>query len=186
MNYESIILELLTRIKTLEEQVSRLQEQVAQLQCGRTAEDRESLSTENAEENAEEKAEVGFSSPSYSKMTDEMVGLCYEYGKAARAAHTTNFWPYAGRIAEQTGMNRNSAFIYVYVFQCMLNGEVYKRAISVRATRYYFDHILVDFGKEALRGAISATEQHVEYLMERGNPCESLRALCREYKPKTD
>jgi hypothetical protein len=45
----------------------------------------------------------------------------------------------------------------------MMSGEVYKRTMNSRAVGYYFENILKDDGKKALKKAIEAAKQHVEY-----------------------
>lgn len=62
-----------------------------------------------------------------------------------------------------TGVNRNSAVMYVYAVKNMLNGQVYKRAISQTAKELFFQYILSEFGKEALKNAISSTRSHIAY-----------------------
>lgn len=60
-------------------------------------------------------------------------------------------------------MNRNSAQRSIYVLKNMMNSQEYKSIIVEEQTRYYFEMILNDFGKESLMSAIEATEKHIYY-----------------------
>ena len=74
MQYESIILELMTRIKNLEDEVVRIKEEQCNLSKMILHQDDETLEEVILETDNE-------SHISYRKMTDEMIDLCYSYGK---------------------------------------------------------------------------------------------------------
>ena len=102
MQYEIIILELLSRIKKLEEEVSELKQVLftpSSIQ----------RSTENAVSGIYE--ENDDNSVSYKKMTDEMIDICYKSGKKLASGESVQ--ELADDIAESTGMNRNSAIMYL-------------------------------------------------------------------------
>ena len=111
MQYETIILELLTRIKKLEDDVAELKAQRASLPIS-------SGEPDNQQENE---------TTTYRKMTDEMIEICYKSGKKAAAGE--NVQELADDISETTGMNRSSAIMYLYAVQGMLAGTIYKRAM---------------------------------------------------------
>ena len=57
-------------------------------------------------------------------------------------------------IVETTGMNKNSATMYLYAVQGMFNATIYKRAVSAKAMKEYYDNILKDYGSEGLKSFI--------------------------------
>ena len=119
MQYETIILELLSRIKKLEDDVSELKQALNTNATIQTpVVNNEESRTTNARESTVE----------YKKTTDEMIELCYKYGK--RLANGENAQELADKITDATGMNRNSAIMYLYAVQGMLDGVIYKRSIN--------------------------------------------------------
>ncbi len=116
MQYEVIILELLSRIKKLDADVEELKNL---LPSNGSASELVSIESEGR--------------PSYTKMTDEMIMICYQSGKKMRDGENPN--ELAEMIAEETGMNKNSAVMYLYAVDGMLNGTIYKRAISSKALK---------------------------------------------------
>ena len=171
MQYETIILELLSRIKKLEDDVNELK----RLQNARSASQINPMRDEN---NAA--SPVRESSVAYKKMTDEMIDICYKCGK--KVAEGENAQALADDIAETTGMNRNSAVMYLYAVQGMLNGTIYKRSISATAMKRYFDTIWNEYGSKGLKKAIQATRLHVEYRRSCGHMVDSIEEVCNRYE----
>ena len=159
MQYETIILELLSRIKKLEEDVEELKQP--------------RMSNAIEQENA-----TSVSSVSYTKMTDDMIESCYKCGKMVFKGE--NAQELAGEVAEETGMNRNSAFMYIYVVSSLLSGEVFKRAISKKALEIYFKKIFNDYGREGLKKAIKATRLHIDYRRSCGHAVDSIEEACNK------
>lgn len=159
MQYETIILELLFRIKKLEEDVEELK--------------RSKISNIIEQENS-----TSVSSVSYTKMTDEMIEICYKCGK--KVFEGENAQNLAGYVAEETGMNRNSAFMYIYVVSSMLSGEIYKRAISKKALEIYFKKIFNEYGSAGLKKAIKATRLHIDYRRSCGHAVDSIEEACNK------
>ena len=157
MQYETIILELLSRIKKLEEDVEELK-QSRQYNV---------VEQENA---------TSVSSVSYTKMTDEMIEICYKCGKMVFQGE--NAQELADDVAEETGMNRNSAFMYIYVVSSLLSGEVFKRAISKKALEIYFKKIFNEYGSAGLKKAIKATRLHIDYRKSCGHTVDSIEEAC--------
>lgn len=157
MQYETIILELLSRIKKLEEDVEELKQ----------SRQNNVVEQENA---------TSASSVSYTKMTDEMIEICYKCGKMVFQGE--NAQELADDVAEETGMNRNSAFMYIYVVSSLLSGEVFKRAISKKALEIYFKKIFQDYGSEGLKKAIKATRLHIDYRKSCGHAVDSIEEAC--------
>jgi len=173
MQYETIILELLSRIKKLEEEVSELKQTLsgfASPQCSN-----EDVVGESSEYNSS-------GSMSYRKMTDEMIDICFQCGKKLCAGE--NVQELADDIAESTGMNRNSAVMYLYAVQGMLEGTIYKRAISSKAMKRYYDTIWNESGSRGLKKAIQATRLHIEYRRECGHTVDSIEEICDQYEAK--
>lgn len=175
MQYESIILELMTRIKTLEEEVLRIKEEQKNFS-------KLLMQTEN--ENQEEEivdTEDDLAVP-YRKMTDEMIDICYQYGKKAYDGKSIS--DLADEINRKTGMNKNSAVMYLYAVSGMLNGTIYKRAINTRATQRYLDKILSDYGKEGLQKALRSLKLHIDYRRACGHTVDSIEEAYQEYMSK--
>ena len=117
-------------------------------------------------------------------MTEHMMDVCYSYGKKAYQTPDANIGVYADVVADETSMNRNSAFMYIYAVKNMLEGKVYKRAISAKALRKYFSTIYNEFGKTGLSNAITATREHVKYRHSKNIPADSIAAVCNEFQSK--
>ena len=166
MQYETIILELLTRIKKLEEDVAKLKAQRASLPISGGETDNQQASETTA----------------YRKMTDEMIEICYKCGK--KAAEGENVQELADDISETTGMNRSSAIMYLYAVQGMLAGTIYKRAISAKAMKKYYDAIFNEYGSAGLRKAIRATRLHIDYRRECGHTVDSIEEICDRYESR--
>lgn len=163
MQFESIILELLSRIQKLEEEVDFLKQMLYE-------------DTEKSPKSENSSLAIQESNTSYKKMTDEMIELCYTHGK--RVNKGENIQEIADDIVYETGMNRNSAIMYLQVVSSMLDGTIYKRAINSKALQKYFDNIWNDFGSNGLKKAIAATKHHIEYRREFGHPVDSIEEIC--------
>ena len=157
MQYDTIILELLSRIKKLEEDVENLKR-----------------SRQNSDVEQEDAATA--SSASYTKLTDEMIEACYRRGQMFFEGE--NAWELADKVAEETGMKRSSAFIYIHAVNSLLSGKVFKRAISKKALKTYFKKIFSDYGSEGLKKAIKATRLHIAYRRSCGHVVDSIEKIC--------
>ena len=116
------------------------------------------------------------------KMTEEMMFSCYKYGKELYV--NGNLTEAVEKVVSETGMNRNSAIIYLYVVSNMLDGTIYKRAISTKATEKYFIMISDEYGSDGLSKAIRATREHVKYRRACGHMVDSIERLCDKYTEK--
>ena len=173
MQYETIILEMLSRIKKLEEDVENLKK--SQNECEpnttRTLDDTDTPITSRRE-----------SSVTYKKMTDDMIEMCYCCGKKVSEGESAP--ELADDIVDETGMNRNSALMYLYAVSGMLKGEIYKRAISAKALKYFFERISNDFGSRGLKNAIQSTKLHINYRRDCGLAVDSIEEICNHYEEK--
>ena len=178
MQYESILLELMSRIKTLEKEQIVLQEKV------------DALMNPSCKDFSFQESEVSENvhpgPKSYLKMTEEMMEMCYMAGKKLYSDEKLNIGILADEITTKTGRNRSSAVMYIYVVDCMLKGNVYKRAISTKATEKYFKEIYEEYGKSGLCNALQATREHIRYRKNLGHTVEGLVTLCVQYEMYLD
>lgn len=163
MNYESVILELLQRIQRLELEVNELKQKSSQV----------------ADETTEKCMN---SSNSYNRLDDEMIKLCYDYGKKLYSGGNSR--QLADMIANETGMKKNSAIIYLYAVKSMLEGKEFKRAISAKAMQIYLDKISEEFGTTGLERALSSTDKHIEYRIGCGHNVDSLIKLAEKNRKR--
>lgn len=174
MQIEKIILELMSRIKVLEEEVYSIKEDIM------------TLNISNHEPVIEEPEEQKTSSKKkkYTRTNEKMIDECYKYGKMLYNNPDADIKEFADTVMKETGMNKSSAYIYIYAVQSLLQGEQFKRHINSNALKRYFELILIEFGKEGLSKALSATKQHVEYLKLCNLPVKSFVNICDEFKVK--
>lgn len=168
MQYETIILELLSRIKTLENEVASIKQQL-------------NVATTPANNIPEQPEQIN-SSTSYQKMSDEMIMICYRCGKKLNAGD--NLSDLVDCIEQETGMNRNSAIMYLYAVSAMLDGVIYKRAISTKATKMYYEQIFNEYGSSGLKKALAATKLHIEYRKDCGHTVDSIETLYHQYSDR--
>ena len=161
MQYEAVLLELMSRIKVLEADVANLKQSVQALENGQRGEPEQASRT---------------------KLTESMMEVCYDYGKKAFQTPGANMGEYATAAAAQVHMNRSSAFMYIYAVKCMLEGNGFKRALSAASIRYYFDAIYRDFGRAGLARALRATRKYVEYCHGLGHTVNSVARLCDQFE----
>ena len=173
MQYETIILELLSRIKKLEEDVEMMKKSHS------TYDHNSSEKNHDMEVSVMSKQD---SSVVYKKMTDEMIDICYMCGKKLRNGESIQ--DLADCIVEETGMNRNSAIMYLYAVQGMLDGTVYKRTISAKATKIFFTKIFNEYGSAGLKTAIRGTRLHAQYRRECGLPYENIEEICNMFESR--
>lgn len=184
MQYETIILELMARIKTLENDVADMKTTVQSLEAAVNSVGNPDLDIDVDSPDAAAPTPSALNTTTYTKTTEHMMDACYTYGKKAYRTPDANIGDYADLVAVETGMNRNSAFMYIYGVKNLLEGKVFKRAISIKALRKYFSAIYEEFGKTGLANAIQATRANVEYRQSYNLPSESIIALCNEFQKK--
>ncbi len=160
MNYEKIILELLSRVKDLEDEVRIIKEKTLTLPTNEP---------------------TPILLKSYKKTTDEMIMLCYKFGKKAFENSSTHIVKYAKEVAISTNMNTSSAFMYIYVVKSLLEGNVFKRAINSKALDTYLELISEEYGKNGLTKALNATKQHIEYRKKFNHPIDSIIKIYNKY-----
>lgn len=161
MSYDKVILELLSRIKNLEEDYEHLNSRIEQLENGFT----------------QNNSNIG-GKRSIVKLTDEMIDECYIKGKECYENGTADYLKISQEISEKTGMNSRSAYMYLMAVKSMIAGEPFKRAISNRATEKYFEYIRRDYGITGLKKALDCVKKHVEYRKSCGLIADGLENLC--------
>ena len=172
-----IILELMSRIKVLEDNMATLKAKVDVLEQQSVETKSQVVMTEESVENKTAPANSG-----YGKTTEAMMDACYEYGKKAHQTSYANVGEYAELVVQATGMNKASAIMYIYAVWSMIEGVTYKRAINSKATKKYFDRIYQEFGASGLQNAIKATRGHAAYRQQFGHPVDSIMAICKKYE----
>lgn len=180
MQYEPIILELMSRIKVLESDVSNMKESISSL---KSIIQLQEMQDSNSQENISSQT-GGQNSAPYTKTTDQMISACYKYGKEAYQNPGINIWSLAGSAAQETGMNRNSAFMYICAVKNMLGGTVFKRAINTKALRHYLAAICQDYGEDGLRTAITSVRENIAYRQHCSLPSGSIASVCEEFERK--
>ncbi len=76
------------------------------------------------------------------------------------------------------GLNPNSAADFVYIFRCMMRGQIYKRAMSADATEFFIQAIRSQYGDAAFQNALSALRNHIPY---NGGAMLGHKALLEKY-----
>ena len=172
MQYEQIILELMSRIKTLEEKVKELEEQVSLLSP--TPPKDGPIASLYGSDSDEEPT-------TYTHITKEMLDACFSYGEKAEDASASLMGAYADRIANETGMNRNSALINLYAVRALLDGTPYKRAVSEKGVRHYLTLIRQKYGEKKLQTALLSLSAHIAYRHDIGQSVDSLVDVYRAF-----
>lgn len=175
MQYDAIILELMSRIQSLETSYNELKERISTLEEARTFPSADAESASLPESPAPEGRQ---------KMTSAMIEACYR--RSVELAQNPQGDPQrqALLLSQECGMNRGSAAVYLYVIGCMLSGTVYKRAISQTATAVYFQNILRDFGPDRLAKAVAAARGHIAYRQSLGHVVDGLIQVCDRYEAR--
>jgi hypothetical protein len=113
-------------------------------------------------------------------ITREMVEKVYDVSKQVYENKITE--QEAIDIMSEAGMNSSSAVMYIYCFDRMMKGEVYKRGTSTFAAEYYISKIREDYGREYSNKAIESLEKHIQYMKSRSIPNKSLEDVLEAQK----
>ncbi len=179
MQYDPILLEFFSRIKELETALNEINGKLQRFE----QESQEYTEPKPCTDVCEDRPDEG---AKYQRLTGKMIHYCYEAGKKAFMNQHPNYHQMAEKIAKDTGMNPSTAFMYTYVVKCLLNGEPYKRAISVKATEAYLNQIAEEFGAQTLQNALNAIREHVAYRQKLGQTAKSLSDLCDFFQKRLD
>lgn len=66
-------------------------------------------------------------------------------------------------IIAETGINRSSAFDYIYAYSKLRDGKLYTRTINATTTDFYLNGIYEENGVNGLKIALLAMSQHIDY-----------------------
>ena len=101
-------------------------------------------------------------SPSNGKITPKMTAAAYEI---AKKVYEGQLGRTEGRdeIVRQTGIVSGSASDYISDLLYMMDGEAYARTLNEYATRYFLEHIRMDYGEAAFQKALDACKKHAAY-----------------------
>ncbi len=98
-------------------------------------------------------------------ITREMVKRVYDVSKQVYEKQLSE--QQATDIMANEGMNPSSAVMYIYCFDRMMAGDVYKRGTSAFAAEYYISKIREDYGIEYSKRAIESLEKYIKYINSR-------------------
>lgn len=158
MQYETIILELMSRVQKLEEEVKEL---------------KKVIKNGNLQAEVQPKRNV--------KVTPEMTKLCYEKAKQAYQNEYLDTNELAKEVFDQTGMNLNTAKMNIYSITQMLKGEEFNRLLSADSLDLCLDLIHNEYGFEGLQKALKATGLHIEYLKTKDMATAKLLSVYDKY-----
>jgi len=107
-------------------------------------------------------------SPSYGKITPQMTVAAYEI---AKKVYEGQLGRTEGRdeIVRLTSMASGSASDYISDLLYMMDGESYTRTLNEYATRYFLEHIRLDYGEDVFKKALDACRKHANYYATLGN-----------------
>lgn len=115
------------------------------------------------------------------KTTDKMIEKLYVLSKEVYV-DKISIIKAQDIMVNELDMHRGSARMYIEAFLKMMTGEYYTRSINKTATEYYLKNIYSDYGKEALKNALTALKEHIEYYQNCSHsPCHSLNKIYEKW-----
>ena len=85
------------------------------------------------------------------------------------------------------GINPNNANYYLYIYPCLLKGQLFKGTINARAMRFYLDKIFEIKGTDYLQNALLALSLHIDYYESAsGSSVIENRKILNEYLVKSN
>lgn len=75
------------------------------------------------------------------------------------------------------GFNANSANMTIRSLRHMLNGERYRRALTLDATDYFLSRIREEYGNEGLQKALAGLSAHIDYRHSTGVTVPGLQTI---------
>ncbi|MBR2013466.1 MAG: hypothetical protein IJ995_04550 [Clostridia bacterium] len=166
MQYEKVILEMLARIQTLEEQVRELQQ----------------AAKPTVETFVQETLTPPTARRTNTKVTEEMLEECYRMGRLVYEGDKRDISILAELVSQKTDMNPNNALMTIFAVVAMLNGELYKRTLSSKATAKFFENIQRDYGNGALQRAVASIRQHINYRRKLNYNADLLEYTCDQFQ----
>ncbi|GGB77586.1 HNH endonuclease [Shewanella inventionis] len=118
------------------------------------------------------------------RITSEQYEPAFEFALKVESGQT-NRSAATALLSSHTGLKSSSSAFYLNALLAMLEGTVYKKTISLAATRYYLERFKNDMSPEALERALVAVELHLDYYAVQGKGEQvSIRALVDSYRAK--
>ena len=116
-----------------------------------------------------------------SQITDEMIKYVYEFSKDVYNGKIS-INNAAKKLSEEYSMNERSARDYANNYQCMRNGDIYKRTMNTRATKYFLDNIYQEDGQSELEKALISVFGHLDYYESLGHgKLNGIRRIYEQY-----
>jgi 5-methylcytosine-specific restriction protein A len=85
-------------------------------------------------------------------------------------------------VARTNGLNANSVNITIRSLRHLLNGERYRRAITLQATDYFLRRIREESGNQGLRAALKGLSAHIDYRHSTGVKVPGLQTLLAKHE----
>jgi 5-methylcytosine-specific restriction protein A len=79
------------------------------------------------------------------------------------------------------GFNAHSATITIRSLRHMLNGERYRRALTLDATAYFLGRIREEYGNHGLQKALAGLSAHIDYRHSTGVAVPGLQTILAKY-----
>ncbi|QJE01588.1 hypothetical protein HH212_17410 [Massilia forsythiae] len=79
------------------------------------------------------------------------------------------------------GLNSNSANMTIRSLRHMLNGERYRRALTLDATDYFLDRIREEYGSNGLQKALAGLSAHIFYRHSTGVAVPGLQTILAKH-----
>lgn len=120
------------------------------------------------------------------RISDEQAQAAYTI---ARAVYSNDLPKTKGAetLAEEHGLNKNSANDFINNYQCLRQGVVFKRNLKTSFIDYFLSSIFKDNGLEALKNALLALDLHIYYWEQlTGTHAISKRELAESFKSQLD
>lgn len=92
------------------------------------------------------------------------------------------------KLVKEVGIFSETSYkLTIMLFQSMIEGKKYTRRANTDITQYFIEHIGLDYGKNALTNALSATLENIQYYYEQtGNKSNSMRNACQKIADQND
>lgn len=96
------------------------------------------------------------------ELTKDVLECVFQVTREVRAGHISLSEGRA-ELVKKHGFNPNSATMSIRSLRHMLNGEPYRRALTIDATDYFLTRIREIDGNEPLRTALNGLSKHIDY-----------------------
>lgn len=95
-----------------------------------------------------------------SKINEEMIQVVWDKFKLLHAGLSNEF-DLSDEIEAETGMNKNSAFIYLTIIKNMVQGKENKRNMKVKDFEFFLVKIEDELSKEAFKNSILSLKKSI-------------------------